>query len=192
MTTFAWIDVETTGLEPGRHQIIEVAAIVTDAKLKELGRFHSVVKASGDFRFADPRALTFHEKSGLLAECLDPSAPDRSAVERDLGAFLSSHKLGDMVLSGSTVHFDARFLRADMPGVMNLMHYRQLDVSAIKLAYKFFCGDTGGFVEPNPKPHRAMADIECSIAEFKHYINKMRVLPGGNIQNSVDKQPPVS
>lgn len=39
----AWIDLETTGLDPNKHTVLEVAAIITDDRLREVARFERVV-----------------------------------------------------------------------------------------------------------------------------------------------------
>ena len=44
-----WLDLEMTGLELGKDKIVEVAAIVTDWKLKELASYVAVVKRSEKF-----------------------------------------------------------------------------------------------------------------------------------------------
>ena len=39
-----WVDLEMTGLDPAQDRILEVAAIVTDWNMEELGTFTAVVK----------------------------------------------------------------------------------------------------------------------------------------------------
>lgn len=72
--TIAWLDLETTGLDPKRDSILEVGIILTtDTKLDEIARFHSLVRpmhlrgveVMGDY------VLNMHTKSGLLGELYD-------------------------------------------------------------------------------------------------------------------------
>ncbi len=60
------IDLETTGLDRRRHQIIEIGAVAQEATGKELGRFHAVIQR--DSLYGDSFALNMHrELIGILA-----------------------------------------------------------------------------------------------------------------------------
>ncbi len=49
MSNLAWIDLETTGLDPDVHDILEIGIIITDRELNEVAR-------EVDLRNAVPRA----------------------------------------------------------------------------------------------------------------------------------------
>lgn len=68
---FVAIDLETTGLDPERHVILEIAAIALDADDVEISRFHATIKPpSWDvLDDADAVVIDMHSTSGLLAEC---------------------------------------------------------------------------------------------------------------------------
>lgn len=53
-----WIDLETTGLDPERHALLEVACIITDDALNEVARFESVIGLPVN---GDGRPVQFHE-----------------------------------------------------------------------------------------------------------------------------------
>jgi oligoribonuclease (3'-5' exoribonuclease) len=66
---FIWLDLETTGLDPGSRQILAIGMVVTDEKLTELGRFERYVRP-GDLQCWDPIAQKMHVESGVLSKCL--------------------------------------------------------------------------------------------------------------------------
>lgn len=165
-----WIDCEMTGLDLTRDALIEVACIVTDAELNPLGEGLSVVikppaeaiEGMSDF------VRTMHTTSGLLPE-LD-GGMDMAQAQRILVDHVKKLTGGARSpLAGNTVGMDKAFLERDMPELMDMLHYRVVDVSSIKELVRrwyprvFFNAPakTGG--------HRALGDIEDSIQELRYY-----------------------
>jgi len=76
---------------------------------------------------------------------------------------------GKALLAGNSVGTDKMFLEANMPSVINHLHYRLVDVSSIKeLAKRWY---RAAFTESPDKHggHRALADILESIQELEYY-----------------------
>ena len=165
-----WIDCEMTGLDLTTDALIEVACIVTDAELTPLGTGVNVVirppadaiESMGDF------VRTMHVKSGLLPE-LDGGMTMEEAQSLLMTYITAQIGSNRAPLAGNTVGMDKAFLDRDMPQLMELLHYRVVDVSSIKELVRrwyprvFFNAPakTGG--------HRAMGDIEDSIQELRYY-----------------------
>ena len=159
-----WTDLETTGLRPeGDDVVLEVAVVVTNAKLMIVDRYHRVIRREM-LPEMDPVVIEMHTKSGLFEDMKGGIAPD--AVERELLDFLAQYE-GQLVLCGSTIHFDRRFIRRYWKSVEARLHYRMIDVSSIKLlAQSWWDARTpkGG-----PPAHRALADVHASIAELEYW-----------------------
>mgnify|MGYP002762756701 CR=1 FL=1 len=66
------LDIETTGLEPGKHSVIELGAVIDDfeSPIDELPTFRCLI--DNDTIVADSYALGMHADSGLLKELQDP------------------------------------------------------------------------------------------------------------------------
>jgi len=171
-----FLDFETTGLDFTCHEPIEVAALITDDRLNELGRFESLIYPSKHWREWDQPARGMHERSGLLDLCLD--GPSRAGVEALLDQFLAgaaraAHADATLHPAGNSVHFDRGFLRAYFPIVEARFHYRHLDVSSLRLAASVF---TDAAPLDGEKPHRAMPDVLRSIQELRHWRAALRGL----------------
>lgn len=161
-----WLDLETSGLDPTRHLILEFAAVVTDADLVELASVQAVVGWPVPIlrESADPTADRMHEASGLWAEVAasDLSSPE---AEHQLAELVAEHAPG-APLAGSGVHFDRAFLAVRMPSVLDLVHYRNVDVSTIRTLTRMWAPDLAAEVE---SPHRAMPDVLAAVAELRRY-----------------------
>lgn len=168
-----FLDFETTGLDSARHEPIEVAAVVTDDRLNELGRFESLIVPNLAPSYWDAPAREMHERSGL------GWAARSKGVRRDGVAVLLDHFLTSTVptgaplhLAGNSVHFDRGFLRAYFPAVEQQFHHRQLDVSSLRIAASVFAPDAAPL--QGTSPHRAMQDVLRSIQELHHWREALR------------------
>ena len=168
-TKLLWVDLEMTGLEPSTDRILEVAAIVTDFDFNELGRFESAVNQDiSVLNSMNDWCKETHNASGLVKRVM--TAPSEQKVARDFAKFIQKHFSEPAVLAGNSIQQDRRFIRKWWPEVEALLHYRLMDVSSFKIIMQ---GKYGVEFEKK-ESHRALDDIEESIAELKFYLEKTR------------------
>ena len=160
-----------TGLDVTRDALIEVAVVITDADL-------NIVDPGIDVLITPPaEALEgmndfvrqMHTSSGLLDEL--PSGTTMEDAQQQvldyIRRFVPIPKKA--LLAGNSVGTDKMFLEANMPLVIDHLHYRLVDVSSIKeLAKRWY---RKAFEEAPVKHggHRALADILESIQELEYY-----------------------
>lgn len=165
-----WVDMEMTGLDPDRDRVIEVAIVVTDAQLTPVAQAPVLVVHQSDEVLAgmDAWNTATHGRSGLTAR-VKASTLDEAAVEEQLLGFLAAHvPARTSPMCGNSVCQDRRFMARWMPRLERHFHYRNLDVSTLKeLARRWRPEVLAGVVKQ--QRHEALADIEESIAELRHY-----------------------
>lgn len=175
----AWIDLETTGLDPERSVILEVAALITDDQLKGIeDEFHIVVHHP-DSKLDNMVDVVqqMHSGSGLLSE-VTASRASQEEARQQLLAFFRCHipEARTVPLCGSSVAFDRMFLARHMPDVNDHMHYRSVDISSIKelvkrwrpTLYERIAAELENGAFPGMK-HRARHDILTSLRELRLY-----------------------
>lgn len=171
----AWLDLETTGFPDlandgvHDHRILEIAAVVTDGYFNEIARLQLVIgfPLSSTKNLCDQVVLDMHTENGLFAEVAF-SRNTISSAEADVIEFLSENGITrqSSPLCGNGITFDRMFIEAQMPDLNDYLHYRQLDVSAVKMFLKTI---NPNLEPPKKRPHRALDDILESIEEAKHY-----------------------
>jgi oligoribonuclease len=177
-----WIDIETVGLNPFTDRILEVGIIATTNDLDEVWRASRVCHYDRNWASSQRvhlKVLEMHDASGLWDECLQSSL-ECSDVEDALLDALDRQIKGPCVekfpMCGSTVGFDRSFLKQQMPRLHDFFHYRSIDVSTLtELARRWFpsvYASRPGADEAK-KPHRALPDLEFSIATLKYYRETM-------------------
>ena len=164
-----WIDMEMTGLDPNRDQILEIAVLVTDSQLNVLaeGPNLAVFQPEEVLKGMDEWNQTHHSQSGLLDRVRASSESVKSAEEKAL-AFCALHiKPRAAPLCGNSVWQDRRFLDKHMPALNTFFHYRIIDVSSVKeLALRWY-PQLAPFKKS--EAHLALADIRESVAELRYY-----------------------
>ncbi len=168
-----WLDMEMTGLDPTKDTVVEVAAVITEVDdLKELEHYHAVIhQPDSVIGASDPFVQQMHTKSGLW-DRMRTSTTSLGAAEQgalDLVSRWCGPRQG--MLAGNSIWQDRRFLIAYMPKLEGYLHYRQVDVSTLKIL-------AGAWFGPNAIPkksekHTALEDIHESIAELEHYRRLM-------------------
>lgn len=166
-----WIDCEMTGLSLKSDALVEVAALVTDFELNQLGDGIDVVVKPPDeaLEQMDDFVRDMHTSSGLITE-LDAGVTLQEAEHIVLDyvrTFVPEPRKAP--LGGNTVATDRGFLSRDMPVLESYLHYRIIDVSSIKELSRRWYPRVYFNAPKKSGGHRALADIRESIAELRYY-----------------------
>lgn len=173
-----WIDLEMTGLDPAHATIVEIASVITDEDVNIVANGPELVIHATEEELAKmpPVVVEMHERSGLTSRIRASKVTMKEAEEATL-AFLREHcDAKSSPLCGNSVWKDKQFLEKYMPSLLGHLHYRIVDVSTIKELVRRWYPPTFGAPKKNEK-HRALDDVLESIAELKHYRQKVFVSP---------------
>ena len=166
---WVWCDLEMTGLDPEKHHIIEIATIITDSQLNIVaeGPNHVIWQPEENMKNLDAWIVKHHGESGLL-DAVKASKITQEQAERETYAFICQYiKKNESPLCGNSISTDRLFLEKYMPRINGHLHYRNLDVSSIKIVSSAWRKELEGYKKKNN--HRALDDIKESIAELKYY-----------------------
>ena len=185
-----WVDLEMTGLDPSRHVIVEVAALVTDAELNIIDAGVDLVVHATDAELAemDDFVTQMHSDNGLLDD-IKASTVSIEEAEDAVLALVEKHcdPAHPAPLAGNSIATDRTFIKAQMPRLDAALHYRMIDVSTVKeLSRRWF--PKAYFNQPaKGMAHRALADIVESIRELDYYRRAVFVpAPGPDTEAAVD------
>lgn len=123
---FAFIDIETTGLNLLKHEIIEIGCVITTPTLEVIEEFELKIKPE-HIEDANPTALKvnhYDPQDWLSAYTL------QEAME------ILATKTKDAIMVGQNIAFDSSFLEYAFAStkIINTMHYHKLDTISIAWA----------------------------------------------------------
>jgi len=175
-----------TGLDPTTDSILQISCYITDARLTLLDPtgYHATITTPPSTLLAmSPWCTATHTASGLVAACQSPSSIPAPHAAADLLSYIQRYVPAPRValLAGNSVHADRMFLARDpWTPVVEWLHYRILDVSAIKEGVRRWCGE--GVVGGVPRKklcHTAGEDVRESIEEGRYYMGLFERLGRG-------------
>jgi oligoribonuclease len=165
-----WIDLEMTGLDTQRDEIIEIATIVTDGQLNILaeGPMIAIHQPDSVMDNMDEWNTNQHGQSGLTQRVKESQYTVAQAEQETLRFLEQYSEKGSSPICGNSICQDRRFLARCMPDLEDFFHYRNLDVSTLKeLAKRWAPSVANGVIKSGA--HLAMDDIKDSINELRHY-----------------------
>jgi oligoribonuclease len=190
-TAYVWFDTEFSSLELDEAQLLQVAVMLTDKDLKRI----TTPEEDLNFyiRLSDTVPLSsWVEKNlpDLVKKCRARDAVPIEEVDQKLTAFVdrwcgtpTKTIQKRPIMAGNSVHNDWILARKFLPQFTSRLHYRLLDVSALKIQWfdltrgKEFSKDDAKTVKKyfpeadlrRLRQHDAAYDIVASAAELAYY-----------------------
>ena len=169
---FAFIDVETTGLNAEVHEIIEVGVVISDNDFNVVSEFEIKIKPE-NIETADPTALRVNKYN---EEDWQNSVSLAEAIQT------LSEKTADCIMVGHNVSFDSLFLEKAFRklNIPNKMFYYKLDTLSIAFAVGANDPDINHlslhslcehFGIENKKAHTALSDARATFELFKKLLH---------------------
>lgn len=171
---FIFTDIETTGLDTTFDNILALGIIVTRDDFIEVARqewFGKVYQT--EIMSLPSKVLEMHSTSGLLQKC-EQSTLHCIDIEDEAVAFIKEHCPEPSPMAGNSIHFDRAFLKAHMPELEKTYHYRNFDVSTLRLLCHATVPEAKDWKSARPKVHTPIADLENSLEELAHWREVLR------------------
>ncbi|MCE9613533.1 MAG: hypothetical protein K8T26_04605 [Lentisphaerae bacterium] len=195
---YFWFDTEYTSLTLDRAQLLQVAMVITDAKMQRVAPadrdFNALIRLGPEDR-CDPWVQ--EHLAGLIQRCRSDEARPIADVHTALTQYIAD-VLGPNPasikqrppLAGNSLQGDWFLARKFLPGLIERAHYRVLDVSSWKVFWKNELGDFPfdkdneplvrqyfpGEFNSSAEAHDAHFDVLASIAEMNFYRTHQKIL----------------
>jgi oligoribonuclease len=169
-----WIDLEMTGLDTDTDSILEIATIITTSELELLaeGPVCAIRHTDDDLKAMDEWNRRHHTDSGLWQRVTHSPYTMRDAELATIEFLQQWVEPGNSPMCGNSVCQDRRFLHGRMPELLNWFHYRNLDVSTLKvLSSLWMPAEKATYHKANR--HEALSDIRESVEELRYYRKYM-------------------
>ena len=170
ITGLIWIDLEMTGLDTDRDHIIEIATIVTDTELNIVaeGPVCAIHQPDSVLENMDSWNTHQHQHSGLWERVQNSTVCAEEAETMTLQFLQQYVDPKTSPMCGNTICQDRRFLHREMPSLEQFFHYRNLDVTSLKILAQLWQPDVASDY-CKASQHLALQDIRDSIDELRYY-----------------------
>jgi len=164
----AFVDIETTGIDVMKHEIIEIGCVITTPRLRVIEKFELKIKPKR-IKNADPVALKISHYDPL-------NWIDAQSLKESIKIF--SKKVENCIMVGQNVSFDSGFLEYAFAKtkIKNSMHYHKLDTISIawaklnkkkSISHFSLRGMCLYFGIENKNPHNALSDASATYELYK-------------------------
>lgn len=178
-----WLDLEMTGLYPDKDRILEIATVITDQYLNIIaeGPVLAIHRSDSVLAKMDEWCTKQHGASGLLTRVRRTRMSTAKAEQLTLEFLRKYVPAGKSPMCGNTIGQDRRFLYRYMPELERYFHYRNFDVSVLKIIAKSWYPEIAKGLQKKTK-HQALSDVYDSIAEMQYYIKHL-LLPAPSLRS---------
>lgn len=178
-----WIDTETTGLlDEESTWPLEIAAVVTDKNLNEIGVFEPVALDAPSTSLANMSdyVRNMHARTGLL-DRVATEAVSCDDADIQLALFVADFfpakkeilddgsEYRGIVIAGSSVKFDYTVLEDWFWQTSKKLDYRVVDVSSVGELVRRWNPELYATRPEKKREHSALSDIRESIEELQYY-----------------------
>ncbi|MDA9920362.1 oligoribonuclease [bacterium] len=177
-TRLVWVDMEMTGLDPETDRVIEIATIVTTQDLEVLAEGPVIALRQSEAAIAamDEWNTRTHTQSGLVDRIRSSTIDEAEASARTLAFLAQWVEPNSSPMCGNSICQDRRFMVKHLPELAGFFHYRNLDVTTLKLLATYWRKDLPAV--PKRTVHEALADIRESIEELRYYREHLVKMSG--------------
>jgi DNA polymerase-3 subunit epsilon len=172
---YTFVDFETTGLDPKKHQVIEIAAIKTDL-IEDYGLFHTMVRLNPENQIEEEAFSV----NGITEEQLRHGMHEKDALEA-LYSFI-----GDSIMVAHSATFEMAFLNRihreptsfACTRTMSLLVEPKESAKLENIAKRYNIWSMG--------MHRALIDVDITISVFKILKEKCHALDISYINTMIE------
>lgn len=161
---FVWMDLEYTTTDVDTARILEVAAIITNRQLEQIGEPFSLTCKPDDFSgHSMPESVVdMHTRNGLLND-VSASKYNEAALEKQALNWLQQ-TVNDAVLihCGYYLQCDREILARRMPALYERLGFRQLDMRCAEEMADAWTSQ-GRYRRTSRHNHRALDDVREAI-----------------------------
>ena len=198
-TAYIWFDTEYSTLELDKARLLQVAMRITDADLEPMDPLRRDINVC--VRLPDDATVSpwiTENMPALVQRCRSAEAVDVTELDNQLVATLDrvvGVPGGEFkrrpILAGNSIHADWFLAQTFLPRFLDRLHYRHLDVTALKIQWQDWIGGADDFdkddvalvqkycpeprVDDASKRHDAYYDVLASIAELNFYRQRLFV-----------------
>ena len=165
---FLFLDLETTGLDPQKNEIIEISAVRLGEKFEEIAVFDELIKSENKI----PKNI---EMLTGISFKMTKNSPKISEIRQKFSNFIKP----DDLICGHNINFDIQFLRQKnftlSPNSLDTFLLSQIFCPQIPSHSLEFLAHF--FEISHRNAHRALSDVKTNIKIFKKFLEILQNFP---------------